>query len=143
MSDIPALWTPLQTAKVLGISRSSLYNLMKTGDLESVHIGRSRRIAKTQVEKYVNKLVEGWYVSKQSGNRSHNSELQNLLKTGIDLTWSDNTILNKVQFGRDGTIMVDLGTAGQELGTSIWLEWVERWITLESGIEIRDKSWQL
>jgi hypothetical protein len=58
-------------------------------------------------------------VSKQSGNRSHNSELQNLLKTGIDLTWSDNTILNKVQFGRDGTIMVDLGTAGQELGTSI------------------------
>ena len=58
-------------------------------------------------------------MSKQSGNRSHNSELQKLLKTGIDLTWSDNTILNKVQFGRDGTIMVDLGTAGQELGTSI------------------------
>jgi hypothetical protein len=58
-------------------------------------------------------------VSKQSGNRSDNSELQKMLKTGIDLTWSDNTILNKVQFGRDGTIMVDLGTADQELGTSI------------------------
>jgi hypothetical protein len=42
-----------------------------------------------------------------------------MLKTGIDLTWSANTVLNKVQFGRDGTIMVDLGNTGQELGTSI------------------------
>ena len=50
---------------------------------------------------------------------SDNSELQKMLKTGIDLTWSDNTVLNKVQFGRDGTIMVDLGNTGQELGTSI------------------------
>jgi hypothetical protein len=55
----------------------------------------------------------------QPQNRPDNSELQKMLKTGIDLTWSDNTILNKVQFGRDGTIMVDLGNTGQELGTSI------------------------
>ena len=55
----------------------------------------------------------------QPRNRSDNSELQKMLKTGIDLTWSDNTVLSKVQFGRDGTIMVDLGNTGQELGTSI------------------------
>jgi hypothetical protein len=55
----------------------------------------------------------------QSRNRSDNSELQKMLKTGIDLTWSDNTVLSKVQFGRDGTIMVDLGNTGQELGKSI------------------------
>ena len=55
----------------------------------------------------------------QSRNRSDSSELQKMLKTGIDLTWSDNTVLSKVQFGRDGTIMVDLGNTGQELGKSI------------------------
>ena len=58
VSQIPALWTPVQTAKVLGISRSSLYKILKSGDLESVHNGRSRRIAKTQVDKYVNSLVQ-------------------------------------------------------------------------------------
>jgi hypothetical protein len=42
-----------------------------------------------------------------------------MLDQGISLRWSDNTVLNKVQFGRDGTIMVDLGNKGQELGTSI------------------------
>ena len=59
MTEIPALWTPVQTAKVLGISRSTLYCLLESGDLESVHIGRSRRIAKTQVDAYVNRLVQG------------------------------------------------------------------------------------
>ena len=41
-----------------------------------------------------------------------------MLNDGILLNWSANTNLNQVQFGRDGTIKVDLGNQGQELGTS-------------------------
>ena len=38
------LLTPVQAARALGIGRSSLYELLRTGALRSVHIGRSRRI---------------------------------------------------------------------------------------------------
>ena len=41
-----------------------------------------------------------------------------MLNDGILLNWSDNTNLNQVQFGSDGTIKVDLGNQSQELGTS-------------------------
>ena len=45
MADIPMLFTPVQAARVLNVSRSQIYVLMKGGQLGSVHIGRSRRIA--------------------------------------------------------------------------------------------------
>jgi hypothetical protein len=54
----------------------------------------------------------------QPRNRSDNSELQKMLKDGILVDWSANTNLNQIQFGRNGTITVDLGNTGQELGTS-------------------------
>ena len=57
-------------------------------------------------------------MKKQPRNRSDNSELQKMLNDGILLNWSDNTNLNQVQFGSDGTIKVDLGNQSQELGTS-------------------------
>ena len=36
--------TPVEAAAVLGIGRSKLYELMRSGDLPSVRIGASRRI---------------------------------------------------------------------------------------------------
>ena len=56
MSDIPILFTPVQTAKIMGISRSQVYNLLKSGELNSVHIGRSRRISKSHVTQYIQSL---------------------------------------------------------------------------------------
>lgn len=53
---VPFLFTPVQTAKILGISRSQVYNLLNTGELNSVHIGRSRRIAQTHVQDFINSL---------------------------------------------------------------------------------------
>jgi excisionase family DNA binding protein len=50
------LITTKQVAQVLGISRSQVYVLLKSGELESVHIGRSRRISKEQVIDYVRGL---------------------------------------------------------------------------------------
>ncbi len=38
------LFTPLQAAKTLCIGRSKVYELMQSGELESIHIGSCRRI---------------------------------------------------------------------------------------------------
>ena len=56
MSDIPILFTPVQTAKIMGISRSQVYVLMNNGHLGSVHIGRSRRITRGQVDSFITNL---------------------------------------------------------------------------------------
>jgi len=56
--DIPMLYTPVQAARVLGVSRSQIYVLMKGGKLGSVHIGRSRRIAQAHVTQFVDNLME-------------------------------------------------------------------------------------
>ena len=58
MNDLSLLWTPAQTARILGISRSQIYNLLKRGELDSVRIGRSRRIAKRQLDEYVERLID-------------------------------------------------------------------------------------
>jgi excisionase family DNA binding protein len=54
--NVPFMFNPRDTAKILSISRSQVYQLLKTGDLESVRIGRSRRISQDQLIRYINKL---------------------------------------------------------------------------------------
>ena len=58
MADIPMLFTPVQAARVLNVSRSQIYVLMKGGQLGSVHIGRSRRIAQAHVTQFIDNLME-------------------------------------------------------------------------------------
>lgn len=53
---VPFLYTPVQTARILGISRSQVYNLLNKGALNSIHIGRSRRITQTHVQDFINSL---------------------------------------------------------------------------------------
>ena len=43
MTD-PLLLTPTEAARALGIGRSKLYKLLKSGELQSVRIGACRRI---------------------------------------------------------------------------------------------------
>ena len=50
------LLTPEEAADVLRIGRTTVYALMKTGELRPVHIGRSCRIAQTELERYVRRL---------------------------------------------------------------------------------------
>ena len=38
------LLTPIEAATALGIGRSKVYELMQTGQLQSVHIGACRRV---------------------------------------------------------------------------------------------------
>ena len=56
--ELPILYTPKQAANVLGISRSTVYNLLNRGSLGSVHIGRSRRIAQSHVNRFIDELMD-------------------------------------------------------------------------------------
>jgi excisionase family DNA binding protein len=45
-----------EAAQRLGIGRTSMYRLVMTGDVESVHIGGLRRIPAPCLEEYVDRL---------------------------------------------------------------------------------------
>ena len=57
--NMKMLYTPSQTAEMLGISRSQVYLLMNKGELDSIHIGRSRRIAMSHVDRFLNSVSKG------------------------------------------------------------------------------------
>ncbi len=50
------LYRPEEGAQMLGVSRATLFELLSTGELESVKIGRSRRIPRAALEDYVSRL---------------------------------------------------------------------------------------
>ncbi len=56
VSSDPLLLTPEEAAEVLRVGRTKIYALMKAGDLRSVHIGRSCRISRAELERYVQHL---------------------------------------------------------------------------------------
>ena len=52
----PLLLTPEEAATVLRIGRTTIYALMQAGDLRPVHIGRSCRLPRAELERYVRSL---------------------------------------------------------------------------------------
>ncbi|MCF6744974.1 helix-turn-helix domain-containing protein [Blastococcus sp. KM273128] len=50
------LLTPEEAARALRVGRTTIYALMKAGDLRPVHIGRSCRISRAELERYVRRL---------------------------------------------------------------------------------------
>ena len=56
-SDGPLVASPKQAMKRLQISRSTLYALLNTGDLESYTQGRSRRITVRSINSYVERRL--------------------------------------------------------------------------------------
>jgi excisionase family DNA binding protein len=52
-----ALLTVEQAAERLGIGRTTTYALIKSGGLESITVGRLRRVPETAVTDYINKLA--------------------------------------------------------------------------------------
>ncbi|MGX5653996.1 helix-turn-helix domain-containing protein [Geodermatophilus nigrescens] len=50
------LLTPEEAAQVLRIGRTTLYALMRTGELRPVHIGRSCRLSRAELQRYVRGL---------------------------------------------------------------------------------------
>ena len=47
-----------EAARQLSIGRSHIYQQMQVGKLRSVHIGRSRRILESDLEAFVNELLD-------------------------------------------------------------------------------------
>ena len=54
----PRLLTPAQSGIRLGIGRSKVYELMQSGQLASVKIGRSRRIHIDVVDAFIDSLAD-------------------------------------------------------------------------------------
>ena len=56
VSSDPLLLTPEEAAEVLRVGRTTIYALMKAGKLHAVHIGRSCRLPRSELERYVDRL---------------------------------------------------------------------------------------
>ena len=52
----PLLLTPEEAAQVLRLGRTTIYALIKEGALRPVHIGRSCRLSRAELERYVRRL---------------------------------------------------------------------------------------
>jgi excisionase family DNA binding protein len=57
-ADSQLLFTPEHAGAKLDMGRTSVYALMASGELQSVKIGRSRRIPAAALEAYVAKLMQ-------------------------------------------------------------------------------------
>ena len=55
--DVPILFPIRTVAKILSISRSAVYVLIKDGKLGSVTIGRSRRVTEDQLTNFIDSLT--------------------------------------------------------------------------------------
>lgn len=49
--------TPEQAAEAIGVGRTTMFALIKTGDIESIRIGHLRRIPAAALEAYANRLI--------------------------------------------------------------------------------------
>ncbi|MGY1885157.1 helix-turn-helix domain-containing protein [Blastococcus sp. SYSU DS0753] len=87
VSSDPLLLTPEEAATVLRIGRTTVYALMKAGNLRPVHIGRSCRLSRSELERYVRGLDAPRTASRalrRSGTTTHQRELFELDPTSPD-----------------------------------------------------------
>ena len=49
---------PTEAAEALGISRSRVYELLASGELESITIGRSRRVPVVAIDRFVESRLQ-------------------------------------------------------------------------------------
>ena len=54
--NTPVMFSPVDAAKILNVSRSQVYVLLKDGALRSVKIGRSRRISENQLRSFIEQV---------------------------------------------------------------------------------------
>ncbi|MRX42353.1 helix-turn-helix domain-containing protein [Agromyces kandeliae] len=57
MNDAPLLYSPESAARLLGVGRSTVYELLADGSLASLKIGRARRIRREDLVALVDRLA--------------------------------------------------------------------------------------
>ena len=56
LAEEPLLLTAEEAARILRVSRTTVYTLIKDGALRPVHIGRSCRLSRAELQRYVDRL---------------------------------------------------------------------------------------
>jgi excisionase family DNA binding protein len=69
--DTPLLFTPQEAARMLHISRAHLYDYILSGQLQSVKLGRCRRIPAAALQRFVDALAKE--ATGTSGGDGHGS----------------------------------------------------------------------
>lgn len=59
MYDLPLALTVCQVADLLGVSKNTAYNLVRSGQLRSVRVGRQIRVPRSALENYLNGTAPG------------------------------------------------------------------------------------
>lgn len=59
MNDQPDLLSQAEVAHRLGISRTTVWRLVRSGDLQLVHIGSRALVPRTSMERFRDALPEG------------------------------------------------------------------------------------
>ena len=59
-TELPMLFTAEEVADILHIGRSTVFKLMKQNQLESIRLGRSRRVPIDALQNFVEDLRQGW-----------------------------------------------------------------------------------
>ena len=80
LSPDQLLFTTDEAAHVLSVGRTTIYMLMRAGELKPVHIGRSCRISRGELERYVARIDAGdesghWSPTDQAHDLSPNLPL--------------------------------------------------------------------
>ena len=57
MDEHPLLYTAEAAARALSLSRATVFELIASGELRSIKIGRSRRIPRASLEDYISRLL--------------------------------------------------------------------------------------
>lgn len=95
---VPKAFRVEEAAKILGCSRSQIYVLLRTHELESAKIRGSRRITENQLVRYIKK-IEGWTIVDVPEMLDDKSGTVYLIKKGTDPWLSINRNLSIFQFG--------------------------------------------
>jgi excisionase family DNA binding protein len=71
-ANVPVMFDMKTVSKILSVSRSTVYQLLKSGELKAVRVGRVRRVSQNQLVEYIMKLEEkedNWVLSDYSANK--------------------------------------------------------------------------
>lgn len=53
MEQLPMVLTSAEAMEILGVGKNTMYRLLNSGELPAIRIGRSWRIANTEIERFI------------------------------------------------------------------------------------------